>query len=326
MPDVVFYEVFEEERRALKKFLDKNVRARFSARTIQESGDRAAPARLISVRTQSRIPLEWADDFDGIFTRSQGYDHLLAYRQAAGKNVVCGHIDEYCSRAVAEQAVLAMVALWRKLKKQIISFEKFSRDGLTGLEYRGRRALVVGVGNVGAQIVDIVTGLRMEARGVDPRRTLEDFHYVSLKQGLAWADVIFCACALTDSTRNMMGYATLRDVKKGTIFINVARGEISPARDLERLMARGILGGVALDVFDGEDRLADCLRGGRRAGDEKIRVVLRLKKLDNVLLTPHNAFNTREALEEKARLSAKAVECFLRRRTFPALVPFLPEQ
>ncbi|MBI5416108.1 MAG: hydroxyacid dehydrogenase [Candidatus Omnitrophica bacterium] len=321
MFDVVFYEAFEEERAALKKFLGKNIHARFAAGTVQESGGRLPPARLISVRTQSRIPPAWAQQLDGIFTRSQGYDHLLAYRRATGKNIACGYIDEYCSRAVAEQAVLAMMALLRKLKKQLVSFEKFSRDGLTGSECRGRRALVVGVGNIGAQIVDIARGLRMEVRGVDPRHRLKSIHYVSLKKGLEWADVIFCSCALTDSTTNLLDYAALRGVRKGAIFINVARGEISPAQDMERLLARGILGGVALDVFDGEDRLADYLRGSRRGADEKTRAVLRLQGRDDVLLTPHNAFNSREALEAKARLSAQAVRHFLRKGAFPHAIP-----
>lgn len=328
MPDVMFYEVFEEERRALKRFLPPAMRARFTEKTIQERKDPSAPAKLISIRTQSRIPLAWAHQLDGIFTRSQGYDHLLAYCRAAGRpacpagrDIAYGYIDEYCSRAVAEQAVLSMMALWRKLKKQTACFKTFSRNGLTGLECRGRRALVVGVGHIGTQIVDIARALRLEVRGVDPVRRRRGLAYVPLANGLPWADVIFCTCPLTEETKGMLGYDTLRRVKRGTIFINVGRGEISPVKDLERLLSEGVLGGLSLDVFDQEDVVADCLRGRRRAADANIKTLLKLGKRENVLLTPHNAFNTQEALEAKARLSVEAIQQFLCKGTFPHTVP-----
>lgn len=319
MIDVVFYEVFAEEREELKKFLPRSIRARFISRAIQESDKTIPSARLISVRTQSRIPPAWAVHLDGIFTRSQGYDHLVVYQRAAGKNVACGYIKEYCSRAVAEQAALMMMVLLRRLKKQMGSFEIFSRDGLTGVECRGRRALVVGAGNIGAEIVAIVRGLGMTVKGVDPWRRIKGLGYVALAKGLPWADVVFCACPLTEKTKAMLDYHTLRKARKGMVFVNVGRGEISPVKDLARLLSEGILGGIGLDVFDEEHSLADSLRA--RRADARVRRILKLKGRDNVVFTPHNAFNTREALEEKARLSAEAIKYFLRRGTFPDPVP-----
>lgn len=322
MLDVVFYEVFEEEEKALGKFLSPEIRARLVPKTIQQCNETLPPARLVSIRTQSRIPLEWASHLAGVFTRSQGYDHLAACRRAAGKNIACGYIEEYCSRAVAEQAVLAMMVLLRKLKKQMIFFGTFSRDGLTGLECRGRRALVVGVGRIGAQIVEIARGLGMTVKGVDPRPADKNLEYVSLEEGLPWADVIFCACCLTDETKGLLSYARLCGAKKGSVFINISRGEISPVEDMERLLSEGVLGGISLDVFDHESLLADSLQARREEVDVQCRIARKLKDRDNVLFTPHNAFNTQEALEAKARLSVEAVECFLRKGAFPCPVPW----
>jgi len=319
MTDVVFYEVFAEEKKALKKLLPSNICARFVSKAIQESNETLPPAKLISVRTQSRIPSAWAPYLAGIFTRSQGYDHLVSYRRSAGRNIVCGYIKEYCSRAVAEQAVLVAMALLRKLKKQIASFGTFSRDGLTGLECRGRRALVIGVGHIGGEIMTIARGLEMTVKGVDPRRRFRRLDYVTLAKGLPWADVVFCACPLTDRTKAMLDYDVLRNVKSGAVFVNVGRGEIAPLKDLARLLSEDILGGVGLDVFDEEHSLADSLRA-RRAGAH-IRAVMKLKGKDNVVFTPHNAFNAQEALEAKARLSVAAIQYFLRHGTFPCLVP-----
>ena len=198
-------------------------------------------------------------------------------------------------------------------------FGTFSRDGLTGLECRGRCALVVGVGRIGGEIVAVAKGLGMVVRGVDPWRRVKGFGYVSLAKGLPWADVVFCACSLTEKTKAMLSYNTLRKARKGAIFVNVGRGEISPMEGLARLLSEGILGGISLDVFDEEPSLAASLRA--RRVDANIRRMLKLKDQDNVVFTPHNAFNTQEALETKARLSAEAVEYFLRHGTFPHPVP-----
>ncbi|MBI5023702.1 MAG: hydroxyacid dehydrogenase [Candidatus Omnitrophica bacterium] len=318
MIDAVFYEVFAEEKKALKKFLSPSIRARFISKTIQECVEVFPPAKLISIRTQSRVPLRWASHLAGIFTRSQGYDHLVSYRRASGRDIPCGYIREYCSRAVAEQAVLMMMVLLRKLKKQMDCFGAFSRDGLTGAGCRGRRALVIGIGRIGTEIVTICRGLGMTVKGVDPRHGLKGFDYVPLAKGLSWADVVLCACPLTAKTKGMLNYNMLRRVKRGTIFVNVGRGEVSPTEDLARLLSEDALGGIGLDVFDGEYLLADFLRA--RRANSSVRRIRKLKDKSNVVFTPHNAFNTQEALEEKARLSAEAVERFLRQGAFPNAV------
>ncbi len=319
MFDVVFYEAFQEEQTALKRFLPASVRARYLSKTIQECREKTPPSRLVSIRTQSRVPTGWVAHLDGILTRSQGYDHFVSCRSASGASVRCGYIKEYCSRAVAEHAVFVAAALLRRFKKQLTAFERFCRDGLTGLECRGRRALVVGVGNIGAEIVTVARGLGMAVKGVDPRRGLKGLDYVALAEGLPWADVIFCACPLTEKTRAMLDHRALCRARKGTVFVNIGRGEVSPTKDLARLLSEGILGGVGLDVFEEEHVLANELRARRT--DANVRRILKLKDNDNVIFTPHNAFNTQEALETKARLSAEAIKHFLRRGTFPDLVP-----
>lgn len=321
MGDVVFYEVFGEEESALRQFLPPDIRAQFIPETIQQQKKPRPAADFISIRTQSRIPVSWAPKLKGILTRSQGYDHLVSFRRDCERDVPCGYLGSYCARAVAEHAVWAAMALLRKTKKQIRDFSAFSRDGLTGFECRGRRALIVGVGEIGAQIADITRGLRMDVRGVDIAHKHSDLEYVALNEGLRWAEIVFCACSLTQESAGMLNYAALKQAKPGMIFVNVSRGEISPAEDLEALLAEGVLGGLSLDVYDEESVLADYLRAGSGSITPKIQAVLNLKDRDDVLFTPHNAFNTRESLEAKSRLSAQAVVCFLTKGVFPCPVP-----
>jgi D-lactate dehydrogenase len=173
--DVHFYEAFEEEIIVLRQYLPAQIRAHFTAHTIQEAGDSEPPAELISIRTQSIIPPSWVGKVRGVVSRTTGYDHLV------GCKIPCGHLPHYCSQAVAEQAILLVTALLRKLPAQIAQFPAFHRDGLTGSECAGKKLLVVGVGNIGAEIVKIGLALGMQVRGVDLVEKHEPLSYVTLR-------------------------------------------------------------------------------------------------------------------------------------------------
>lgn len=321
MIDVMFYEAFAEEEQEIKKILPGDVRAGFTPQTIQEKGDSELPASVISVRTQSRIPLEWAKESKGILTRSQGYDHILAFRRKADGAAQCGFLGNYCARAVAEQAILMMMALLRKLKKQEKNFFAFSRDGLTGYECQGRKVLVVGVGNIGREIVEIARGLKMQVKGVDIVPTLGDLDYVSLPEGIGWAEVVICALSLTEQTEGMLDYHAFGKAKPGLVFVNIARGEISPIEGLKRLLDEEKISGIGLDVYPQEGLLAESLRAKKRAETPQAQLIIELAESEKVIFTPHNAFNTKEALARKAALTVKSVVACLSDGTFPYPLP-----
>lgn len=320
MLDVMFYEVFEEEAVRLKALLPRSIKAGFTWKTVQEAPRRLPPASFISIRTQSIIPSEWGSLLSGILTRSAGYDHLLDYRQRVNKKIPGGYLPVYCGRAVAEQAILMMLALQRKLTIQLRQFAQFDRDGLTGCECLGKNMLVVGVGHIGREVVRLARGLNMNVRGVDLVRR-ERLTYVSLRPGLQWADVVVCALPLTEKTDGLLNYANLKLGRPTKIFINISRGEVSPTGDLLRLFREKRIAGVGVDVLAEEKSLSGFLRRRKKSRDQRLRQIQQLRKMDNCLLTPHNAFNTQEALERKARESVAAVVSFLRRKKFPSPIP-----
>lgn len=320
----MFYEVFKEEEKALRRYLPRQMKACFTPKTIQEKPSKQAPAPLISIRTQSVIPIAWRKNLEGILTRSTGYDHLLKYQSSPSRKILYGYLPRYCARAVAEHAVLVMMALLRRLPKQIAQFQKFHRDGLTGGECRNRCLLVVGVGNIGQEIVKLARGMGMRVLGVDLVKRMPALDYVSLKEGLRQADVVICALPLTKLTHGMLSGSRLRTAQKGLIFVNVGRGEVSPTEDLARLLKQGMLGGIGLDVFEDESELAGDLRTGKRPSKKTGKILLSWKDNDRVILTPHNAFNTAEALDRKAAQACDSVCQFLAHRTFPYPVPFPP--
>lgn len=322
MYDVCFYEAFPEEEASLRSRLPEQVKACFVAETTQENPVRDPPARFISIRTQSEIPLEWANQLDAVLARSTGYDHLVRYREAvAPASPALGYLPLYCARAVAEHAMLMWTALLRKLPTQSAQFQSFDRAHLTGREVEGRKLLVVGVGHIGWEVIRVGEGLGMTVQGVDPVRKHEAVDYVKLEAALPEADIVVLAMNLTAENRGFFDEARLAQCKQGAILINIARGELSPPSTLLRALESGQLGGVGLDVYAEESELAVALRAGQEPKGEEARAVLSLQKLPQVICTPHNAFNTEEALVRKAEQSVAQVRHFLKEKKFVWDVP-----
>lgn len=319
--DVFFYEAFAEEAEYLQQYLSPGIAAGFTRKTIQEYDAVEPPARLISIRTQSAVPASWAAKLAGILTRSTGYDHLEKYRGQGNCNLPCGHLPPYCSRAVAEQAMLLWTALLRNLPGQSESFTSFNRDGLTGWECEYKTLLVVGVGNIGYEVVKIGQGLGMQVLGVDTVENHPLVKYITIDQGLAVADIIVCAMNLTADNRHYFNYHLLKQARPGVVFVNISRGEQSSSVDLLRLLDEDHLGGVGLDVFNHESELANSLRDGCRSDDEEVANTLELAGRPNVICTPHNAFNTHEAIDRKAKLSIEQIDHFLKHGEFLQTVP-----
>ena len=307
-PDVVFYEAFEEETAALQRHLPAALRARFTWKTIQETGDSLPPAPLISVRTQSVLPAAWAGALSAILTRSTGYDHLTAYRaRVQAPALQFGYLPLYCNRAVAEHAAMLWLALLRRLPRQQHQFAAFHRDDLSGAECRGRVLLVVGVGNIGHEVVDLGRGLGMTVLGADPVRRWPDVTYTTYAEAAPQADVLVVSMNLTEANRGFFDHERLARLKAGAIFINVARGELADAAALLQALAAGRLGGVGLDVYDREPELAVALRAGHAQALPGLDAVLALSRRDDVICTPHNAFNTVESVERKSAQSVEQV-------------------
>ena len=311
MNDVHFYEAFEEEAEALRRLLPSHITADYTDLTIQEAGHAEPPAKLISIRTQSQIPLGWAGSLAGILSRSTGYDHLTAYAAATGAEIGLGYLPLYCHRAVAEQAMLLWMACLRRLPRQIGQFHRFHRDGITGLECQGRTLAVVGVGHICGEVCRIGRALGMRVLGVDRDQKHEDVVYLDPSDALPQADVVVCAMDLNESSRDYFDAARLSQFRPGAVFVNVSRGELSPSAPLLEALKAGRLGAVALDVYNHEAALAVALRSGEPSADAEVRAALELAARDDAICTPHNAFNTLEAVERKSEHSVQQIAAFL---------------
>ena len=314
--DIFFYEAFEEEAKALKALLGEELTYGFAPETISEAGHLTPPARLISIRTQSSVPVKWLDQLDGVLSRSTGYDNLIAISSEFSGRLLLGYLEEYASRAVAEHALLLTMALLRNLPLQMRQFPVFNRDGLTGTECEGKNLLVVGVGRIGSEIVKVAKGLGFVVKGVDIVPDKPGVVYTSGEEGIRWAEVIICSMNLTEKNRGYFNYDTFSRARRGCTFVNIARGELSPLGDLDRLLDQSKISGLGLDVFEDEGSLGAALRNPGAATTPQVAQVRHILSYPNVLLTPHNAFNSREALSRKSELTVRQIRHFFQHRDF----------
>ncbi len=318
--DICFFEAFAEEEHALVTLLPKHITAQFVSHTIQESGVKKPPAALISIRTQSRVPDEWLPHISGILSRTTGYDHLLPYIS----HVPCGYLPNYCTQSVAEQALLFIFSLARKLPQQLLHFQDFNRNNLTGIELRDKHVLIVGMGNIGYAIYTLTKALGMKPQGVDITRAHKNVAYTDIHTGIRDADFIISAMNLTSHNKGYFSYALLKQAKKGAFFINVARGEHASAVDLLQLMQEKHLGGIALDVYTDEPHVAALFRSKKKNHNQEFQALLALSHTENVILTPHNSFNTIEAVAEKTRQTVEQIIRFIQKKQFTWQLPNQP--
>ena len=217
--------------------------------------------------------------------------------------------------------MMLWMSLLRKLPQQIHNFSSFNRNGLTGFECKNKTILIVGVGNIGCEILKIAKALEMKALCVDIDIKYPEENYVRIDEGISQADIIVCAMNLTKDNIGYFNYDLLKKAKRNAIFINVSRGEFSPASILLKLMNENHLGGIGLDVYNQEKELAVSLRENKNSSHPEVIATIELNKKSNVIFTPHNAFNSHEAVERKAQQSIEQIEYFLENKKFKWQVP-----
>src|SRR3989344_2240983 len=288
MYDVVFCEVFSEEESILRELLPNSINAYFTKKTFQEEN---VEGKLLCIRTQSKVP-----EYSNVISRSTGINHLDNHKG------IKTNIPNYSTTAVAEHAIMLMMCLLKNLKKQLNNVKSFDRDNLTGRECLNKTVLIAGVGKIGYEISKICKAFGMNVIGVDIFKNYGDINYMDINEGIPKSDVIICSMNLNNN-EGYFNYNLLKNSKKRAVFVNVSRGEISPMSDILKLLDENHLGGVALDVFSDESNL--YVSGGNN------NVFQDLLKRDNVLFTPHNAFNSEEALRRKCEYTVKYVVGFL---------------
>ena len=256
-----------------------------------------------------------------IATRSTGYDHIdLAAAKAHG--IAVANVPFYGENTVAEFAFALLLALSRRIidADERVRAGTFSPNGLRGFDLSGKTLGVVGTGHIGAHIIRMASGFGMTVIGFDafPNADLShtlNFTYVSLLELLAQSDIITLHVPYNKDTHHLLHKGNMGEIKKGAYLINTARGAVLETDALVEALKSETLAGAALDVLEEEGDLADetALLTKAHPREEELRTALENHYLINhprVIVTPHLAFNTQEAVERILNTTIENIQKF----------------
>ena len=256
-----------------------------------------------------------------IVTRSTGFDHINL-DLCKQKNILVSNVPEYGTHTVAEHTFALILAISRKLLPSIERTRKgdFSLDGLRGFDLHGRTLGVIGTGHIGQEVIKIAKGFGMRILGYNrtERPDLADqlgFTYVSLDELLAHSDIVSLHLPYVPQTTHFINKENILKMKKGSILLNTARGGLIETEAILVGLNNGILSGAGIDVLEEEAFIKEerqlLTEQFLKEFDIKTQLLNHvLLTKDNVLITPHNAFNSQEALQRILDVTIEDLKAF----------------
>ncbi|KAK0751835.1 putative D-lactate dehydrogenase [Schizothecium vesticola] len=250
-----------------------------------------------------------------VLLRCAGFNNVdLAAAERHGLFVA--NVPSYSPEAVAEFAVALLQTLNRRTHRAYnrVREGNFSLDGLLGRTLHGKTVGIVGVGRIGLALARILRGFGCRLVAYDPfplPEFTEHGEYVALDALLAQSDFVSLHCPLMDATKHVINAATLAQMRRGAVLVNTSRGGLIDTKALIAALKTGHLGGVALDVYEGEGGLFYQDHSGDIIQDDDL---MRLMTFPNVLMCGHQAFFTEEALTEIAECTLRNLEDFAEKR------------
>ena len=319
---VAFFEVKDWERAYLAERLP-------SDQVLFESGALAVPRgelrgiEAISVFIYSHVTrdaLNALPSLKHIATRSTGFDHI-ELEACRSRGIAVSNVPSYGENTVAEHTIALLLMLSRKVHQSVLQIRSGRVDlaELTGFDLQGKTIGVIGAGHIGLHVIRIARGFGMRVLAYDVRRDpfladLLGFEYVTVERLLAESDVVTLHSPLTEKTRHLLGREQFAAMKTGAIIVNTARGGLIDTDALVEALENGKLGGAGLDVLEGEELIKEEKQLLQQPLDmERLRTAVRNRVLlsrDNVVFTPHNAFNSREALVRILDVTLVNLEAF----------------
>jgi D-lactate dehydrogenase len=321
---IAFFEVegWEEER--LKSGLEGHRVLFFAEQLAERHLGQLADVEVLSVFIRSPVDRRAIEGLLGlrfIATRSTGYDQI-DLDACAERSIPVSNVPYYGENTVAEHTFGLMLALSRKIHEAYVRSIRgdFSMKGLRGFDLQGKTLGVVGAGSIGLHVIRIAKGfgMRVVAFDVNQNKLVAEvlgFEYLPLEELLAQADIISLHAPLNAGTRHMINRERLGRTKRGALLINTARGGLVDTEALLWALDEGILSGAGLDVIEGEELIQEEKQLlSMPAAEDQLRMVLRqhvLLRREDVVITPHIGFNSREALERIVDTTISNIRSYL---------------
>lgn len=262
-----------------------------------------------------------------IALRSTGFNNVdLETAHRYGISVV--RVPEYSPYAVAEHAVALILCLDRKIHKahQRVREGNFSLEGLVGFDLHGKTVGIIGTGKIGTVMARIMSGFGCQilANDLSPNEivsSLPHTRYVDLDRLYRESDIVSLHVPLTPQTNHLLNEASFAKMKRGVIVINTGRGGLIDTHALIQALKRGQIGFAGLDVYEEEDKIFFKDLSDQVLQDD---LIARLLTFPNVLITSHQGYLTKEALQNIAQTTLANISEFQER--MPLTHELLPDE
>lgn len=308
---IVFFELEKWEEDYINSNLSNYQPVLTSEKLDEITVSKYADAEIISIFIYTNINKELIDKLPNlkfVATRSMGFDHIdIEYCKQKG--IVVSNVPTYGAHTVAEHTFALILAISRKIVSSVEQAKKgdFSSENLQGFDLNGKTLGVVGTGNIGVNVCQLGLSFGMNvfaySRSQNQDLVAKGVKYVSLDELLANSDIVTLHLPHTKETEHIINMQNIDKFKKGAILINTARGSLIETQSILEGLEKSIFQAVGLDVLEEEVHLKEerefLSTEYLKNADIKTELINHvLLTRDDVIITPHNAFNSREAVEE----------------------------
>ena len=328
MKKILFFDVADYE----VEFLKRACEGKFQYQLIKESLNslfnptkEQEEAQIISCFTTSRVPNEILEKFKNlelIALRSVGFNHIdIDYCRK--NNIFVENTPNYGNMTVAEFALALLLDVTRKVTYSANNLKNSIVDAkcTIGMEIFGKTIGIIGLGAIGAEMARLSHGIGLKILGYDLKEK-EDLkqkygvQYTDFETLVRNSDFISLHSPLTKDNFHMFDKEIFAIMKPSSILINTARGELVDTQALYNALSEKKIAGAGLDVLESEDTLTDVeylVDIGRMSPQALQKTVLnnRLMKLDNVIITPHIAYDTNEAINRILNTAIDNINAFV---------------
>jgi len=323
---VLFVESEPWERDELLSRCQHGCRVISSDQRLEELPDSQLPrdVTILSTFVRSRVTADQLDrlpDLKFVTTRSTGFDHI-DIPECNRRGIFVSNVPHYGENTVAEHTFALLLALTRKIHR---GYERtvrgdFSMEGLRGIDLCGKTFGALGVGNIGRRVLRIAAGFGMRLLGFDVKPRAEwakeiGFQYVSFDELLRASEILSIHVPYGKQTHHLIDAEAIAKLPAGAIIINTARGGIIDTQALIDGLKSGHVGGAGLDVLESETEISEEAELISSTYDvETLRSIVRshaLLRHPNVIITPHVAFNSIEAVRRIIDTTLENIHAFL---------------
>ena len=326
---VYFFGVEEWEKLHIQRRLkEKNIDGEFlffKEALDENTVEKAKDAEVVSVFIYSKLNKEVIDRMPNlklIITRSSGYDHIDV-EYAKQKGIQVAYIPGYGNNTVAEYTFALILALARKFKPMIERTTQgiLSREGLMGIDIMGKTIGIVGTGRIGSHVAKIAYGFGMKILAYDRSKNKElvenyGVEYVGLEELLSRSDIVTVHLPYNKATHYLINRFNIKLMKMDAMLINTSRGEVVELDAIIEALKEGRLaGGVGLDTIEAEITVEEELIKKTGLTAFKLKKAAEAQYLlnqENVIVSPHLAYYTKDASERILDMTVDNLENFIK--------------